>query len=428
MTAAGVYLYIRRNWLILSNTATLMLARIVAALSGLVFWALATNRLSTDSVSFATTAQAAIFTVASIGILGLGSYLATQIAQPRTDRALAFSSSAITVLGASLGAGLVFGALGPLFINALGAVQCGACVMAVFAAGAGISGMALLYDELATSQLLGNLSAVRAVAFGVLRAALLWFMLDVLGWRSPLLPAIAWAAGEGLSTITVIPALASRGIKFSFAKLDRNWVRRGMRESLSHHALTFAVGISGYFLPITVASVLARFDNAMFGAAWVNIAPAFIIPFTLASVLFASVLREPALLASKLRQVLLLGMLGSVAAAGIVWIIAPHLTARLGPDYAVPAAHVMRMLALSLIPVLIKGLWTTVHRLQGTMTRALRPLLLGGILELGLPALGGALYGLNGAAYGWLASQFILGAVYALPLYRIARGAPPATA
>jgi O-antigen/teichoic acid export membrane protein len=174
--------------------------------------------------------------------------------------------------------------------------------------------------------------------------------------------------------------------------------------------------------------VLATFDNAMFGAAWVNISPAFVIPFTLASVLFASVLREPALLPSKLRQVLTLGVLGCLAAAGIVWVIAPHLTTRLGPDYAGPATQVMRALALSLIPVLIKGLWTTVHRLQGSMTQALRPLLLGGILELGLPALAGALYGLNGATYGWLASQFVLGAVYAVPLYRIARGTPPTTA
>jgi O-antigen/teichoic acid export membrane protein len=414
--------YLRTNWPLLSNTATLMLARIIAALSGLIYWALATNRLNTDSVSFATTAQASIYTIASIGILGLGSYLATQIALPKTDRLRAMSSSAVTVLSASIAAGALFGALAPFLVNSLNTTDCRACTVSVFAIGAGISGVSLLIDELATSQLLGGLAALRAVAFAVLRTAILWIMFDGFGWRNPLLPAIAWALGEGLSALVIIPALARRGLGFAAAKIDTGWVRAGIGQSLSHHALTFASSISGYFLPIIIGAVLATFDNAMFGAAWVNISPAFVIPFTLSSVLFASVLRDPTLLASKLRQVLVLGLLGCIAAAGIVWVIAPFLTARLGPDYAGPATQVMRALSLVLIPVLLKGLWTTVHRLQGTMTRALRPLLLGGILELGLPALGGALYGLNGATYGWLASQFILGAVYALPLYRIARG------
>jgi O-antigen/teichoic acid export membrane protein len=412
---------IRAQWTVLFNSGAIIAARLVTAVSGFVFWALATNTLSTDYVGFAITAQQSVFTIGSIGVLGLGTYLVSQLTLDAAGRSRAFSSTVAMVFAASCLFGAVYAIFAPLMVRALAYPACPGCMIATIAVCAGVTGVSLVVEELLSGLLLGGVSTVRAVVFALTRTATLWLFLGGANWRSPLAPLIAWAIGDLASALFVIPAIIKAGVRPGISDVSVAWIGAGLRPSLSHHALTLAVGISGYFLQMTAASVLNSYDNAMFGAAWVNSSFAFVLPFTLCSVLYASVIREPASFRSRLSQILLLGMLGSIVAIAVFWVAAPLLTERLGPSYLESATMPIRLFVLALPLVLMKGVWMTVQRLHNRMAWAARVLLLGGLLELGLPALAGWRMGLDGAVYGWFVSQLILGVLFAIPLLRAIR-------
>jgi O-antigen/teichoic acid export membrane protein len=71
------------------------------------------------------------------------------------------------------------------------------------------------------------------------------------------------------------------------------------------------------------------------------------------------------------------------------------------------ATATLRILALGVFPLVIKTHYVAIHRVRRTLGRAMPIAWAGTALELGGGALGAALGGLSGVAWGWLAGLLI---------------------
>jgi O-antigen/teichoic acid export membrane protein len=74
-----------------------------------------------------------------------------------------------------------------------------------------------------------------------------------------------------------------------------------------------------------------------------------------------------------------------------------------GHLYAEQATSSLRILSFGAFPMMIKHHYGAVYRMQGRMARATLPMIAGGLLELGMAALGGRLGGLPGLSLSWVA-------------------------
>jgi O-antigen/teichoic acid export membrane protein len=272
--------------------------------------------------------------------------------------------------------------------------------------------------------LLGGMTVLRSVVFALVRVTTLWFLLYGLGIKDVLVMFAAWIVADLVSCSVLYAYARFKRMRPHPGKFVLPLAQQAIGSALRHHVLNFMLNLSGMFVPIIVAAVLSAEPNAMFSVAWNNTSFAFSIPYALTSVFYAAGQQQPLTIQGKLRQLLLMGA-GASALAGVVfWIAAPLLMRSFGASYVSQATFAIRVIVLAVFPVLIKGLWVTLLRIRGHMRLALRATSLGGILELGLPALGGLWYGVPGACIGWLISQVILAAVFAVPVLQATRESP----
>lgn len=403
------------------NSGSLIVTRLIAAVSGFAFWAIAANRFPTEAIGFAGAAITSMLTVGNFGMLGIGTYLVSEMHRKRVERGTLFSTGFAVAAAAGLILGTLFATLAPLVIGTLAPLRMGLSSLALFAVGTALTTTMLLLEEVLIGLLLGGMTVLRSMFFAVIRLGALLVLLGAQSAPTPIVMLLAWLLGDGLSALVILGIGLLRGQRPQLGRFEFSAIQSGAGTALHHHLLTMALNISGMLVPIVVAAVLSAHDNAMFSVAWINTSLAFAIPFALSSVLYAAGNAEPHAARAKLRQTLLIGAAASALAAAAFWLAAPWVMQRFGDDYVIAATLAIRVIVLAVFPVLIKSLWVTMQRINGRMSRALRLVSAGGLLELGMPIAGGLIYGLNGACIAWLLSQIILAAVYVLPLLRIAR-------
>jgi O-antigen/teichoic acid export membrane protein len=78
-----------------------------------------------------------------------------------------------------------------------------------------------------------------------------------------------------------------------------------------------------------------------------------------------------------------------------------------GADYAREASLSLCILALGALPRVIKEHYVAICRVRGDIQRALFPMMIGCLLELGLAAVGAHSAGLSGLSLGWLCALCI---------------------
>lgn len=413
--------WIRSNWSVLFNSGSLIATRLIAAVSGFAYWAIAANRFPTQTIGFSGAALSAMNMVGTFSMLGIGTFLVSQLHRKDAPRASMVTSGLIVGTATGLLVGAAFALLGPSAVHVLDPLRSGAGNVALFALGCAVTTFMLLLEEVLVGLLLGGFTILRSVMFALIRLGALWLLLSTTTASNDLTMLAAWMIGDALSGVVLLGVALAQGRMLRLGRFDPAIIRAAASTALRHHFLTFALNISGLFVPLVVAAVLSAQLNAMFAVAWLNTSLAFAIPFSLSSVLYAAGNAEPGAARAKLRQVLLMGAGASALAGAAFWFAAPFVMRRFGEAYTEPATWAIRLIVLAVFPVLVKSLWVTMQRIHNRMGFALRVVTAGAILELGMPAIGGLTNGLYGACAGWLASQIILGVLYAWPLWRLAR-------
>jgi Na+-driven multidrug efflux pump len=129
---------------------------------------------------------------------------------------------------------------------------------------------------------------------------------------------------------------------------------------------------------------------------------AYLVPASLATVVFAVGAKDRSASVTKLRASLCLSMLAGVTVATVVIALPNVLLGLFSSTYAEIAAPSLRILALSIFPVAVKYHYQSIQRLDNQMLRASLLAGFGCLLELAGAIVGGSYGGLLGLSIGWL--------------------------
>jgi hypothetical protein len=314
------------------------------------------------------------------------------------------AASGVALLGGGLYE-LVVGHVGselrPLTQSAVGAVT--------FLVGCGVLAGTNVLDQAFIGALQGHWQLARNVVLGVVKLLLLGtFALIADLSASALL--FSWVLGMALSLVVV-----ARPVRGSIADVIRalrpRCLRRHLgvvwRPALEHQMLNISLQVPLLLLPVLVVAVLSARTNASFYVAWMITYAAFVLPWSLATVLYAVAAHDPGALSERLRYSLSLGAALAVVAGGLVALCGGPVLSLFGPEYADTATVPLLILAIAGVPTVVKNHYVAIRRATRRVRAALPLVVAGACLEISFAVVGGHLAGLPGLCAGWVIAVIV---------------------
>ena len=387
----------------LSNAGALVGTTAANSLLGVAYWWVAANAFPSADVGLASAAIAAMTLLSTVGMLGLGTLLISEIARaPR--RAGRLLGTAMLVSGAASALmGLAFALLAPWLSADLRPLADGALGPLAFAAGTGLTGAALVLDQALVGLLWSDLQLWRNLLFAGAKLALV-FAAGLLLLGDGMTMYITWAVAQLLSLVVAAALLEQRGVRLA-QRHDWSLLRRLGGAALWHHGFNLAQLAPGLLLPLIVTGLLSAAINAGFYLAWMLVGMVFVAPTALTTVLHVFGAADRAGLARATRQSLGLSLAATLLAGGALFAGADWLLRMFGDGYAEQATWCLRILCLGGLPAIVKTHYIAICRATDDLPAALPRTIAGATLELALAALGARLGGLTGLSLGWLAAM-----------------------
>ena len=371
----------------------------VTSAIGFVFWSLAARRYPAADVGVFSSVTSGAGLLASVAALGFPNVITRHVANAENARELVVVAvTAIATVGTGLCLVTVL-VLGPHLPHALDLEQRGRMVLLVTAlvlltAVSGILDAGLVATRSSHAVLIKNVagSIVRVVA-----------MLLLISFASS---GLLIAYGLGLLVATVLGSISlgrrigDRRVRFgSFRTL-----RRYLSLTSGNYIAVIMGMLPASVVPIEVLVVRGAAEAGWFAVAFLIAGFLYIIPSTMASVLFAEASRQGVSLQKQLRKAI--GGIYVLLLPGLVIMVAaaPLLLRIFGVDYAAAATGCLRVLALSALPMggtyLVDSLLIARDRIAAYvfMNGANAALVLG-LVGILLPR------GLTAAAWGWTLAQ-----------------------
>jgi O-antigen/teichoic acid export membrane protein len=402
-----------------------MATTLVTSGCGFVYWWVAARRFSPASVGFAAAAISAMTLLGTFSMLGLGTLLIGELPR-RPQQAGPLITTALLVAGTmGLTLGILAAVAAPTVSPGLRPLANNLASVLLFAVGVSLSAITLVLDQALIGLLRGQLQFARNGLFAVVKLVAL--ILAGLGVASSFGMTIyaTWILGAALSLVGLAGVVAFKGDRFQSIRREGvgpQWrLLRGIGQAaLGHHALNLALQVPALIMPVVVTSVLSVTVTAYFYTT--NMLTGFLnyFPFALSLSLYAVSAASPAALPRRMRFTLGLSVVvGVLANAGLI--IGAYPMLRLfGAAYAEYAHASLRILGLSMFPVLIKDHYIAIARVRGRLVSAASLVVVGAALEVVLAGLCAHLGGLQGLCVGWLAAQCGEAAFMAPTVFRVA--------
>jgi O-antigen/teichoic acid export membrane protein len=410
---------------LLFSSASLIASQVLTAGVGFLFWVVAARRFDEPSVGFASAAISGMSLLGAVGTVGLGTLLIREMPlnPGREHRML----SAALLLSGSLGAalGAIFVLLAPLISSEFAPLTADPTIWVSVIVGTGLTAAALNMDQALVGLLRSELQLMRNIIAAGGRLALLVAAVLV-GWQAGNSAMLgSWSLALALSMAAlVLLAMRRRRLRHAWPPA---WSILDFHRAAAfqHHLLNMSIQVPGWIMPLVTLTVLSAATNAHFYLAWTLVGLASFVPASLTWALYASSSRDVASLARNGRVTLGLSFVAAVLSAMALWLLGPLILAPLGASYAEAAAGALPVLAMTLIPVAIKGHYVTIHRVRGTLNSASLVAGGGGVLEVAGATVGASIGGLIGLCIGLLGAM-VLEAAVMLPVVYLAIVSPPA--
>jgi O-antigen/teichoic acid export membrane protein len=408
----------QRNADLLGNAGSLAATTGLTSIFGFVYWVVAAKDFTQQAVGFGSAAVSAMILLGTIGEFGLGTMLIGELPKRRDGGGLTAASIIASGVG-SLALGVGF----PLVADRFGAhfpqITGTPARLGLFAVGVALVGMTIVFDQATTGLLLGGVQLGRNLAMSVIKLALLPVAALVLHDAFGVGLVLAWVIGTLLSLPPAFLMLRRRGIRI----VDRpDWalLRRFGKLAMAHNWLNLAIMAPPRLIPVLVTVVVSADANAAFYVAWMLANFLFMVPTSLASVLFAIASAAPEVVAEKLRFVLRLSFMIGLPAMGALALGGPLLLKVFGGNYAHQATVPLLLLILTYIPSIPKSQYIAVERAAERVGHATIVLAVAALCDVAAVVVGGKLGGLNGVAIAYLGMQVIEGLATAPTVLRAA--------
>lgn len=403
---------------LVANAVSLAGATIVTSVLGLGYWFLAARIFPLAAVGFASAAISGMTLVSSLASLGLGTFAMGE-AQRTPARRRELVATVLLASGAGAAVlGLVYALCIPLVSRDLRTLSATPSSVAVFVIGAVATAVGMVLDQALVGALNGRVQLARNIVFGVAKIALLGLSgLAVLSASGQVLFG-TWVSGIVVS-LAVIALVRSRwtcafvaAVRIEAVRVFRRDIARWV---LRHQVLNVGLCLPLLALPVLVITALSAQASATFYISWQLTNAAFVLPGSLATMLYAVGADSRRALAERLRVTLGLSVVLTLAVGVVLTLGAQPILAIFGEQYARNGTTTLIALTVAGIPTIVKNHYVTVSRVTGRLDAAVPVVYLGAALEMVGSFLGAHQEGLVGFAIGWVLALAIE-ALLMLPL------------
>jgi O-antigen/teichoic acid export membrane protein len=404
------------------NAGSLVGTTAVTSMLGLAYWWVAARGFPPQTVGLGSAAISAMTLLGTVCIVGLGTLLVGELPRQLGKEGSLISAALIIVGGIGGCAGMVFAAVAPFVAVDFQTLRASIVDIVLFASGVSLTAITLVLDQAMIGLLRGELQFWRNTLFAVAKLAALFAASLWLSHSVGLTIYTTWAVGNALSLAALVGvAVLKRG---GFSR--RDWPEWGLLRklgpaALQHHLLNLTLQAPMLALPVLVTVVLSATTNAWFYVSWQVAGFMFVVPTIILTVLYATISGNPTALAQKTRLTLSLAFVASMVAAVVALLAARQVLGLFGQAYAEQSASSLRILPLGSFPIIIKHHYVAICRMQGRMACATLSMIVGGLFELGVAALGARFGGLPGLSLGWVAAAYIEAAFMSRTVYKAVR-------
>jgi O-antigen/teichoic acid export membrane protein len=400
--------WLKTNRTIFINAGSLIGTMGITSALGFVYWWLAARTFPAQGVGIASASISAMTLLGTIGVMGLGTLLITELPR-QPERVGSLISTAILVVGIAGGCiGIVFALVAPWLSANFQPVSASLFTIVLFGIGVSLTSITLVLDQAIIGLLLGTVQFWRNGVFTLGKLVALLLVSRWIATSGGMGIYAAWAIGNIISLLALSGwVIWKKGWPDKSYWPQRMLLRKLGRAALQHHLLNLALSAPILILPVMVTVLLSAQANAWFYMSWMIANFLFVVPGALTMVLHAINSAQQATLRYKARVTLGLSFVVGIAVNVVLLIGAPLVLSLFGHTYAQEASWTLRILALGAFPLIIKNHYISICRIHDRITQAMIGMAPGGLLELGLAILGAHLDGLAGLSAGWVGAMCI---------------------
>src|SRR4051794_13887156 len=371
------------------NAGSLMATTAITSLFGFAYWWVAARTAPAEAVGQASAAVSAMTLIGTIGMLGMGTMLISDLGGLKGRKWELISTCLLVAGGAATVGGLIYVTLAHLAVPGLRSALGSTPATVLLVAGIALNSVTLVLDEALVGLLQGPLQLMRNAWFSVIKLVLLGGLalapIALTGGEVLL----TWVAGIVLSTAILGSALRRRGMIDSLRPRLAMLRGRG-RATFDHNLLNLATYLPRAALPLVVTAVLSAEANASFYTAFMVLSFLAMVPGNIALTLFAVASGDREALHSKVRFGLLICLGGGLPASVVVAIAAHPIMSIFGAQYADTAGRALAILALTYIPFVFHHFFLAISRVHGRVRGAGIFSVFAGLAELGAAWYGGS--------------------------------------
>lgn len=407
-----------------SLASAVMGNNLVTSALGIVFWMIATRGLVPQEVGQLGAITAAMLLVGSLGAMGLGPLMISELpGLPVARQRALFTVSIVAAAVVGLVLGLLFGAVaGPLgrTWEPIAAFTPGWAWLGV---GSALTALFQVFDQ--AMLVVGNpaMQVWRNTVASTAKVLLL--ALAFLASRTNLTVALAsWTLGLSVGALMAIRS----GLRHMPSGEPINWcvakgiVKEFARESLAHQGVNYALYVSGIAMPPIIAMVVTTEDNGIYTTIRLASMVVFMLPYAVALSVFAQLSGSAEQDPAYLRRVFWLAIGISLTLCAVIAAAAPLVLWPFGGHWAEVGSSYLRIILIAGPLLVVKDQYIMRTRLERRMTTLLWYVVVSAVLEVGLTVIGGLRWGLGGALAGWNLALALV-AAYALPqLFSLSAG------
>jgi O-antigen/teichoic acid export membrane protein len=421
------------------NAIFLIIANVINALFGFVFWIVAARFYTAEEVGLGSASISAAGLLASFASLGLGYGLIRFLPRSHHPARMVNTLLTVNVLTATATAWIFLAGLG-LWSPALAFIREDPLFLVLFIIFTIIFTVSGLVESAFVAGRHAGFTVTKSLIFGgskIILAGVLAAWLASFGiisswgiatglailvsfiWLLPRAvtpnPAFPLGKGEGARAITPNPTFplgkgeGARRYRVRPA-LDTGVLKETARFSAGNYVSALLWSAPSQVLPLMIVNQIGAAPNAYFYVA-LNIAGIlFTVPTMISTSLFAEGSYDEKSLRHQMRQSLKLSFIILAPILAAVLLTANYLLLPFGRVYAAEGANLLRILAISALPLAVNVLYLGVKRVEmklGTLiaiTGVITAVTLG-VSYLLIPRMG-----INGAGWAWLVGQGVVAA------------------
>jgi len=392
------------------NAFYLMLNSVAVAVTGFIFWAIAARLYPVEGLGFASAAISAMTLLALLSSLGLDyglvRFLPTSGEEATTIMNSCFTAGSLVSIALSL----IFVAGLGIWSPALLFIRQHPIFFVVFVISTTVSTLHAFVQRAFIAGRGGQFALAQGLIFGILRFIPLLFLANLFETFGIF---VSWGMAMSLTVIVSLFLFLPRihAGYHPIPAIRKRAIRGLMNFSVANYGANLMWTIPGLILPLMVVNRLGAEPNAYFYIGWATASVLFTIPVAISLSLFAEGSYNQQRLARDISRSLKLMFIILVPTIILIYVLGDKILLLFGRAYSENAIKLLRISAISALPIGINHLYFSIKRIEMKMKSVVGFSIFIAILTLVLSWFLMPRMGIWGAGVAWLSANGLVAVV-----------------